>query len=106
MKESTILTIIAAYTAICYLIITRKFLIHQFKGNYFEKIDYLVWVLAPLSLPLISLFKLWILIRPMDVKYEFGKKKPLKFDRKKIGRNESCPLCKSGKKYKHCHGKR
>jgi preprotein translocase subunit SecA len=24
---------------------------------------------------------------------------------KKIGRNEICPFCNSGKKYKHCHGK-
>ena len=26
-----------------------------------------------------------------------------KLSSKKIGRNEPCP-CKSGKKYKHCHG--
>ena len=36
----------------------------------------------------------------------FNKKKNdrfAEFSSKKIGRNEPCP-CKSGKKYKHCHG--
>ncbi|MDA9649593.1 preprotein translocase subunit SecA [Alphaproteobacteria bacterium] len=31
--------------------------------------------------------------------------KPLKIDRGKIARNSICPLCDSGKKYKHCCGK-
>jgi len=29
---------------------------------------------------------------------------PIKNEKPKIGRNDPCP-CKSGKKYKHCHGK-
>ena len=31
--------------------------------------------------------------------------KPLKIDSGKISRNAICPLCDSGKKYKHCCGK-
>ena len=27
---------------------------------------------------------------------------PLRRDKVKIGRNQICPLCKSGKKFKHC----
>lgn len=33
-----------------------------------------------------------------------AKKKPIKIDGSKIGRNDPCP-CGSGKKYKNCHGK-
>lgn len=29
---------------------------------------------------------------------------PIKNTRRKVGRNESCPFCASGKKFKHCHG--
>ncbi len=34
---------------------------------------------------------------------EFNKENLEKFANKKVGRNEPCP-CKSGKKFKHCHG--
>jgi len=33
-----------------------------------------------------------------------ARKKPIKIDSSKIGRNDPCP-CGSGKKYKNCHGK-
>ena len=32
-------------------------------------------------------------------------KDPIEFTNKKIPRNAICPLCDSGKKYKHCCGK-
>jgi preprotein translocase subunit SecA len=35
---------------------------------------------------------------------EEEKKKPIRRQEKKIGRNDPCP-CGSGKKYKKCHGK-
>ena len=32
------------------------------------------------------------------------KKKEVSTENKKVGRNEKCPTCGSGKKYKHCCG--
>lgn len=29
---------------------------------------------------------------------------PIRNTRRKVGRNESCPFCTSGKKFKSCHG--
>ena len=52
------------------------------------------------------LLNLNIVVNNEEEKKEYEDKRTASIDKseKKIGRNEKCP-CKSGKKFKHCHGK-
>ena len=55
-----------------------------------------------------DIFKLSRILKDPDVKETKEKedyRDPIEAPNKKIPRNAICPLCDSGKKYKHCCGK-
>ena len=75
--------------------------LNEYKRESFELFEEMLDKLRKTITSVLSLIE----IKQEENKEKEDHKDPIEFPNKKIPRNAICPLCDSGKKYKHCHGK-